>query len=302
MTRNVGPGIRYFSRARAFRPWLLLWVGLGFIFPVVADGPGGKDNGTSEPNASAAVHTHEMLNAVLWQRTSAEFEALSLQAYATARANLSRALGDASWTAALEQGAGYQALPPAVILDLDDTVLDSSGFQAGLVAEQARFTPEAFQRWCERDSAPALPGAVSFINLARRRGVTVFFVSARREALRECTRENLRRLGLSATDDGHLLLGPGRKSEHRRFVASSHRVLLLVGDNLDDFVPGSRVEPSRRKALVRSHSGYWGQRWIVLPNPMYGHWDAAWFGFDYELPRREVLERKLRVMEESRRR
>ena len=75
-------------------------------------------------------------------------------------------------------------------------------------------------------------------------------------------------------------------------------VLLLVGDDLEDFVAGSRSSPKVRNALVEEHASRWGKQWIVLPNPMYGAWDTSLYGHDYELSREEELDIKLEHLEQ----
>ena len=64
-----------------------------------------------------------------------------------------------------------------------------------------------------------------------------------------------------------------------------------MGDNLGDFVSGGDVSLAERDALAEVFRDNWGTRWIVLPNPQYGSWEDAVFGFDYGL----TYEEKLRV-------
>ena len=78
----------------------------------------------------------EGLNATAWVQSSAEAKIAALQAYHLATRQLDVALADPNWSAAVEQGAGYQTLSPAIILDLDETVLDNSPYQARLVRDK----------------------------------------------------------------------------------------------------------------------------------------------------------------------
>jgi acid phosphatase len=75
---------------------------------------------------------NDLLNAVLWMQRSVEYKATALTAFALARIRLDQALADPKWTAILprEQPVGVESLPPAVILDIDETLLDNSGYQA----------------------------------------------------------------------------------------------------------------------------------------------------------------------------
>lgn len=247
---------------------------------------------------AGGIDGHEMLNATLWQQASPEYEAVALQSYRLARENLERALADPHWSAALEQHGDFTALPPAVILDLDETVLDNTPFEARIIREQGQFTPEDFAQWCEAASAPALAGVREFLGHAERLGVAVFYYSARKEALRTCTTRNLRRLGLPFAGDSHLLLNDGRgKSQYRAQLAAGYRILLLVGDSLEDFVSGSKAGPAARRELARTYAGRWGRQWIMLPNAMYGHWEATFYGFDYRMPRAGQLQHKREALQ-----
>lgn len=240
-----------------------------------------------------AISPHEMLNAVLWQQHSAEYRALALQSYELAATRLDEALLSPGWSAALEQDGDPSSLPPAVILDLDETVIDNARYEAGIVARSGEYSRESFARWCESGSPSAVPGVTGFIRHARDRGVAVFYYSAREEGLRGCTLRVLEAIGLGPVDPGSVYLrGAGSKTHVRGELAARYRITLLIGDNLEDFINGSKVDADGRRALVERHASWFGRRWIVLPNPVYGHWEALYYGFDYAVPRWRKLERK----------
>jgi acid phosphatase len=244
--------------------------------------------------------THEMLNATLWRQSSAEYRAIALQTYRLARTNLDHALADPQWTAALEQTGDAAGLPPALIADLDETILDNTSYEVRIIRRLGSYSPYSFADWCRDVNAPAIPGAREFLDYAVSRGVAVFYYSARTAPLRDCTTRNLRELRLPFPDDTRLLLADGpSKSDYRARVAGQYRILLLLGDNLEDFVTGSRADSSMRTTLAEHYAQRWGREWIVLPNPMYGHWEAATYGFDYRLPRTEQLQRKLLMLKEQ---
>ena len=75
------------------------------------------------PIASEVDNSYQKqsLLAVLYKRTSAEYKANTFQVYSSAKNNIDKALQDKSWTALLNQDKDYQNLPPAVILDIDET-------------------------------------------------------------------------------------------------------------------------------------------------------------------------------------
>jgi 5'-nucleotidase (lipoprotein e(P4) family) len=242
--------------------------------------------------------THEMLNAALWRQSSAEYPAIARQTYHLAQVNLDQALADPRWTAALEQTGDVTGLPPAIIADLDETILDDTSYEVRIIRWLGSYTPESFADWCRDVNAPAIPGAREFLDYAVAHGVTVFYYSARRASLRECTTRNLRYLQLPFPDESRLLLADGKsKTDYRAGVARQYRILLLLGDNLEDFVTGSKADPSVRSVLAERYAQRWGREWIVFPNPMYGHWEAAPYGFDYQLPRSEQLRRKLHTLQ-----
>lgn len=245
---------------------------------------------------------HESLNASLWAQTAAEYAASTSQAYHVAVSSLDLALSDPQWTAALEQQDDYTGLPPLVLMDIDQTILDNSRYNARIVMQQGGHTLEKFTEWCEEAAAKAIPGAKEFVDYAVERGVTIIYYSKRRETMRDCTTRNLEAFGFPLPDQAHLLLHDDRlstsKAKQRAGLASQFRILLLVGDDLDDFVAGSKADPAARRALASQHADRWGREWIILPNPMYGHWESSIYGFDYTLPRGERLQRKLLQLEQ----
>ena len=249
--------------------------------------------GAGAPAAEPAGRrdSHENLHAVLWMQTSAEYQAITRGLYRLAAAALDRAMEDQRWTAIPEQAGrpDLAALAPAVILDLDETVLDNSPEEGQRVLDRARYRPDLFERWVTRAEAEAVPGADDFMRYALRRGVQVYLVTNRAASLKAPTMENLARLQVPLGPEFVLCHGEhgweGDKSSRRQFVAADHRVLLMVGDDLGDFVsisdavPAGTTEPPRmftreeRRALIHRFSGYWEDRWIVLPNPAYGSWE-----------------------------
>jgi len=246
------------------------------------------------------INSHEMLNATLWQQTSAEYVGITNQVYRFASRSLDQALADTTWTAALEQTGDYAHLPPAVMLDIDETVLDNGPYEARIIKQLGQYSQATFAEWCRDEGAPAVPGAKTFLDYAVKQDVAVFYYSARREKLRDCTIRNMRELGLPLPEDSRLLLSNGTsKSGYREMIARDYRILLLVGDNLEDFVEGSKSDPASRRELALRHTQRWGRQWIVLPNSNYGHWEASIYNFDYQLPREQQLQLKMLQLQEE---
>lgn len=236
--------------------------------------PAEAESTVPSPAAMAVV------DAVLWMQTSAEYEAMSRQTYAAATRLLPEALADSSWTAALEQGPGSGDLPPAVILDVDETVLDNSPYAARLIERDAGFTEASWAVWVEEARAEPVPGALDFVRAARAKGIEVFYVTNRLAGLEEATRRNLDAMGFppGEAEDVYLLKdereGWGSdKTSRRAWVAERYRVLMLGGDDLNDFMAGARgTSVEARAELVERHDDMWGSRWFVFANPTYGSW------------------------------
>lgn len=230
--------------------------------------------------------THETLHAALWMQTSAEYDVLARQTFAAAESALARALAG-SGSAALEQGDGGAGKPPAVVVDIDETMLDNAPFQLQLTLEGTDFCENTWAAWVTAAEARAIAGAVSFAKAAEARGVRVVYVTNRTHAVEEATIRNLRTEGFPVGGgDDVLTIGeaetPGGpawtsdKTTRRAFVARTHRILLLVGDDLRDFVSVPRgTPPAGRVELARSHRDLWGERWFLLPNAMYGSWEQS---------------------------
>jgi acid phosphatase len=253
--------------------------------------------------AEPHVAENDNLNAVLWMQSSAEYKAAALSAYASARAALDRALADPDWTAALEQKDGYRGKPPAIILDLDETVLDNSAYQAWLVRTGGTYNAQSWAEFVEEKISEPVPGAVEYLRYAMSRGVTPVYISNRAAALKAATRESLAELRILPPqgDDAILLKRERRdwgsqKGSRRAVVAEGYRILQVVGDNLGDFVDDYGVTIAHRAQIVRTQESYWGSRWIMLPNPAYGSWESAAFEYNIKLEENGRRAEKLRAL------
>lgn len=235
---------------------------------------------------AAATAAHENLNAVLWMQTALEFEASAIQAYRLAQLQLDAALADPGWTAAIEQQGDAAKLPPAVIVDVDETVLDNSYYQARLIRDNGVFASDTWDSWVAEGRATAVPGALEFSREAATKGVTVFYVSNRTANLEEPTRRNLAGLGFPMGDGVDTVLVRGERPEwsasgkgpRRAFIARNYRILMLIGDDLGDFVVDAAGTPAERQSRAAAQSDWWGRRWIMIPNPTYGSWERAIVG------------------------
>jgi len=236
-----------------------------------------------------ARQTHEQLHGTLWIQTALEHDVCCVQTYALATIRVSQALKNTSWTAALDQPRGYEQLPPAVILDVDETVLDNSIFQARLVDRKSDYSDDLWAKWVAEKKSSAMPGVKDFLQFLAHKGVLVFFVTNREFDCEASTVDNLSSvLGQQITRAQVLCRNenPGwgsDKSSRRLFLAESHRIILLVGDDFNDFAYLGMVSPQQRFTSGSQYREYWGTKWIQLPNPNYGHWEKAIYDYDYSV-------------------
>jgi acid phosphatase len=264
---------------------------------------------TTEPSAQPAPATaqaelqHQSLNATLWVQQSAEYDALVHQTYVQAAQQLPALLEDSTLTAAVEQNqqmrvGAYADLPPAVILDVDETVLDNSAYQARLILDGETYDTASWNAWCRERTATAVPGALRFVEHATNAGVAVFYLTNRRNVVRAATRDNLEALGFPVSDDRLIMRGQraawsaSDKAPRREHIMQSHRIVMQIGDNLGDFLSEVETTLDERERMSATHRGFWGTRWFMLPNPQYGSWEGALFDYDYSLSPEEQLQRK----------
>ena len=232
------------------------------------------------------VDNEHQVGGILWTQTSGEWKALSYQAFAVARMSLDRDLRSNRRT----------RMKRAVIVDVDETVLDNSPYQAMLVKTRRAYESKSWNEWCQKVDAAAIPGAVEFLRYAHSRGVRVFYVTNRRESEKQCTAQNLKKVGFPDVSDQTVLVrtDTSSKQPRRDDIARRHRVVLLMGDNLNDFA--EIFEQSKtiesRLAATQLHKSNFGTRFIVLPNVMYGAWEEAIYGDPSKLTEEQKAERR----------
>jgi len=244
------------------------------------------------------------LYSTLWMQHAAEYEALSFQAYNTAERLLPVALADSSWTASLEQGESYHHLPPAIILDLDETAIDNSFYEARVILDKASFNPETWNNWVREKEAEAIKGAVELTKKASEMGISVYYITNRDAITEQETIDNLIALGFPVAD-GTVMSNGARpdwtssKIVRRNLVASRYRILMIFGDDLNDFLPARNISMEERKRLVQKHSDMWSVKWFILPNANYGSWERALYTGD-EVTEEDRQNRRLELLKDKR--
>jgi len=232
---------------------------------------------------------------LLWVKHSAEYTAITKQVYGAATAALPGFVEDRSWSVVPGQ-SDVADLPVAVILDVDETVVNNVDFQ---LEYERPFANWKLEKWASETVATPIPGVMKFVETARAAGVAVFFVTNRPcEPIdgvddacpqKKTTIDGIAETGI-VTDADHVLLSEEQgwnreKSVRRDYVAQTHRVIMLIGDDLGDFVPCSRLKPyapcttsataAHRRDMVAAHAHLWGNGWYILPNPMHGSWTTV---------------------------
>lgn len=220
-----------------------------------------------------AAYTKKDLNeqlvmAALWMQASAEYRELCYQAFNLAAMLVDRAVASAK--------AGDK--PLAVIADLDETLLDNSPYEAGLVGRDAAYSGKTWLEWENAAQAAAVPGAVGFAKYAASKEVEIFYVTNRDQPAFEGTLKNLAALGFPFADAKHLLVSTGSSNKQPRYdqIAKDYTVIAYLGDNANDTPMGTYHKMMKeRNAIVDQNREKFGTQYIVIPNPSYGDWEPA---------------------------
>ena len=265
-----------------------------FTAPKSADAPPAA--AAANAVAAAEVAADDNLNAVLWVQRAVEYRAVTQTVYRAAADHLDAALKEQHWDALVpdERGNVATGLPPAVVMDVDETVLDNSPYQARLVRDGMAYDEVTWAQWVAEKKARAVPGVVDFAKAASAKGITIIYLSNRAQHLKDATIANLKAVGLPVKDDS-VFLGLGtfvkdceqngsEKNCRRRLAGEKYRVLMQFGDQLGDFVQIEANTPEGRDALYDEYSDWFGERWWMVPGPTYGSWEPAMFNNAWEQP------------------
>ena len=261
------------------------------------------------PPAASGPAPNDNLNAVAWTQTAIEHDLIYREVFRDAGEKLRIALKDPTWDALPKRDRRQPPsarLKPAVIVDIDETMLDNSPYQARLVVNGKDYDELTWSEWCREKRAKPLPGALGFAQDAAKRGVTVFYLSNRAQDLNAATLENLRAAGFPVESD-RVFLGLGtvvdgceqigtEKGCRRQLVGRAYRVLMQLGDQIGDFVDVDANTAEGRQAALAPYAGWIGERWFVLPNPSYGSWEPALFNNDWTRPATERRESKIEAL------
>jgi 5'-nucleotidase (lipoprotein e(P4) family) len=168
--------------------------------------------------------------------------------------------------------------PVAVSVDVDETLLDNSLYQAFLIGKNFGYSSKTWGSWIDAGQATAYPGTLEFMNYAKEKGVEIFYISNIKMQFYEGAQKKLKALGFPNVDKKHLLFrtDTSDKQPRRDSVEKDYEIALFLGDNLNDFLSVFRKKPvDDRASEVDRIKEVWGKKFIVLPNPMYGDWEGA---------------------------
>ncbi len=255
---------------------------------------------------------HDSMDATLWVQTSAEYQGNSEMVFNVAESRLSLLRDKQGVTADIDQAKSFGCLAgmscpglaaagliPAVVLDIDETVLDNSAFLARLIKNGGQWQPDSWDDWVAERAAVPVPGALAFVERAKAEGVAVIYMTNRRCSVREAgnelslkqpcpqkldTLENLASAGFPPLVPVDLLILRGERPEwdraekqtRRQYVAERYRIMMLIGDDLGDLASNIKKSSVEERArFVSAHEFLLGNYWFQLTNPTYGSWKSA---------------------------
>jgi 5'-nucleotidase (lipoprotein e(P4) family) len=224
----------------------------------------------AQDNSTTLSEGDLKLYPVLWQQSAAEYRALCYQAFNLATLRLDKIV---------TENPSKKNL--AIITDLDETILDNSEL-AGETIKEGKVLGSKWIKWVNKPEIPTVPGAVDFLDYAGKKGVSVFYISNRDTSGLNVTLGILQRLKLPNADLSHMLFlsNDFSKEGRRQTVMKDYDVVMLFGDNLDDFMQVFEEKSIKERfEATDSLKEEWGKKFIVLPNATYGEWENAFFDY-----------------------
>ncbi len=218
---------------------------------------------TEEKKCGESDH---LINATLWMQHSAEYRACCLQTYKNAKIALAENLKNKQ-----------SDKPAAVVLDIDETVLENHYYEAYMAIEGVSFSDSTWAIWTAKADATEVPGAIDFLKYAQSVGVKIFYISNRIPAELEPTMANMQKLNFPEVPAENFLLKTESscKKERRDIVSEKYEIIMFVGDNMGDFAENFDERKTNGDMLAETDEiiNFLGTKYIVLPNPTYGTWE-----------------------------
>ncbi len=209
-----------------------------------------------------------------YQQKSAEYKALCYQAFNIAHLRIEQFNRENS------------PKPKAIMTDVDETILNNSPYEVHQLLQGKDYDNASWNEWASMGEADTIPGALHFLQYASASGIEIFYVTNRAEGEREGTLKNLKKFNFPNADNEHLLLeqNSSSKEERKNSIAATHTIVMLLGDNMNDFSSLFEKKTSgERDKVAADFSAEFGNRFIVLPNPVYGDWESSLYHYNYSL-------------------
>ena len=225
-------------------------------------------------NSNTRDIENNLMMAMAWKQTAAEFRALYHQGFNIARMRVEIALAQKQ----------DDSLPLAMISDVDETFLLANDYWGYLINQGQDFFDDAsWDRWIEENRAVASPGALEFLNFCVSNSVEIFYVTNRDQGQTtvQLAIENLTAVGFPLVDTAHMrvLRESSNKELVQQQIREDYEVVALLGDNLNDFARRYySTDVDQRMSFMEQDKDRYGRDYILFPNPTDGHWIRAIFG------------------------
>ncbi|MEO6906166.1 MAG: 5'-nucleotidase, lipoprotein e(P4) family [Ginsengibacter sp.] len=210
--------------------------------------------------------------ATAYQQRAAEYKALCYQAFNIAHERIE------------EFNRQRSPKSKVIMTDIDETILNNSPYQAHQLLEGKDYDPVSWKDWTSKGEADTVPGALHFLQFASAAGIEIFYVTNREENEREGTLKNLKKFNFPNADNQHLLLkgNISSKEPRKNSIAETHTIVLLMGDNMNDFsFLFEKKNSDERDKVADSFAADFGNHFIVLPNPVYGDWESSLYHYNH---------------------
>ncbi|AFI05135.1 hypothetical protein HCD_00515 [Helicobacter cetorum MIT 99-5656] len=207
-----------------------------------------------------------LVRSTKYHQQSAEIKALRLQTYKMAKMALDNNL------------KFVKNKKPAIILDLDETVLDTSDYAGYLAKNCLEYTEKTWDDYEKQGTSKLVAGALEFLEYAHYKGVMIFYISNRTHKNKAFVLKMLKSLKLPQVSEKSVLLKEKDKPKaiRRAMVAKDYEIILQVGDTLHDFdviFAQDKKNTKEQQNKVLKNAQKFGTEWIILPNSLYGTWE-----------------------------
>jgi 5'-nucleotidase (lipoprotein e(P4) family) len=240
---------------------------------------------TCASGGAAQNYNRDLVMSILWQQNSGEYAALCHQAFNMGKIYI-KTLPD-------EKGR-------AVVLDIDETILDNSPYAAWMAKTGNPWANETWEAWCNEAVAGAVPGSLDFTLFLQKNNIEIFYISNRPASTKSNTVLNMKNIGFPFSDDEHTALMETTSDKTPRIEnikKQGRKIILYAGDNLDDFDSSiRRLNNEERVKWTDGQIENFGAYWIVLPNAVYGTFESAIKQNYYGLPQPDKASARLQAL------